>query len=279
MIDDMRMRNLAKLTQRNYVRAVAQLAQHFRTSPDQLDREQVREYLLYLVKERHVAPNTYNVVHSGLKFLYHVTLGRDWAMENLVCAKSEKRLPVVLSREEVAQLLNARHRLKTRTMLMACYATGVRVSELVQLRNSDIDSQRMVVRVDQGKGRKDRYVMLSPGLLESLRQYWKRFRPADVLFLGRKRDRPVTCVTVQHVFRRAGREAGITKRVTPHVLRHSFATHLLEAGVDLRTIQALLGHRSLQTTAVYTHVSAGTIHAATRHVDLLSFPKETVASS
>ncbi len=127
MIDDMRMRNLAKLTQRNYVRAVVQLAQHFRTSPDQLDREQVREYLLYLVKERHVAPNTYNVVHSGLKFFYQVTLGRDWAMENLVCAKSEKRLPVVLSREEVAQLLNARHRLKTHTMLMTCYATGVRV--------------------------------------------------------------------------------------------------------------------------------------------------------
>ncbi len=141
-----------------------------------------------------------------------------------------------------------------------------------------IDSQRMVVRIDQGKGRKDRYVMLSPRLLESLRQYWKRFRPTDVLFFGRKRDRPVACVTVQHVFRRAGREVGITKRVTPHVLRHSFATHLLEAGVDLRTIQALLGHRSLQTTAVYTHVSAGTIHAATRHVDLLSFPREAAPS-
>jgi site-specific recombinase XerD len=136
----------------------------------------------------------------------------------------------------------------------------------------------MVVRVDQGKGRKDRYVMLSPRLLELLRLYWKRFRPTDTLFFGRKRHRPTACITVQHVVRLAGRQAGITKRVTPHVLRHSFATHLLEAGVDLRTIQALLGHRSLQTTALYTHVSAGAIHAATRHVDLLSFPKETAGT-
>lgn len=279
MLDDMRMRNMSKHTQDNYIRAVAAFAKHFNKSPEHLGREHVRSYLLHLVNERQVAPNTYNVVHSGLKFFYHVTLGIELPMEKLVCAKSQKSLPVVLSREEVGQLLQTPRYLKTRTMLLTCYATGVRVSELVRLRLNDIDSQRMVVRVDQGKGRKDRYVMLSPRLLEALREYWNRFRPKEFLFCGRNRNRHVATVTVEAVFRKAGRDAGISKRVTPHVLRHSFATHLLEAGVDLRTIQALLGHRSLQTTAAYTRVSMATMHAAAGRLDLLGVLPEADAKA
>lgn len=278
MLEDLQMRNMSKLTQRNYVQAVADFAKHFHQSPDKLNEQHVREYLLYLLNERKVAINTYNVARAGLRFFYAVTLGRPWTLEKLACAKSEKRLPVVLSRDEVGQLLESPKRLKTRVMLMTCYATGVRISELIALRVEDVDSKRMLIRVQQGKGRKDRYVTLPPRLLELLRQYWSRFRPTGLLFFGRKKERPLGSATVQHVFSRAGREAGLTKRVTPHILRHSFATHLLEAGVDLRTIQALLGHRSLQTTATYTHVSARAIHAALVGLDVLNFTKEAAST-
>lgn len=275
MLEDMRMRNLAENTQRNYIQAVALFARHFRKSPELLGREHVREYLIYLIERRRVAWNSYQVVRAGLKFFYHVTLGRDWTFERIGNPRKEKPLPVVLSRQEVGKLLATPRRLKTRTMLTTCYATGLRVSELVALRVEDIDSERMVIRVRQGKGRKDRYAMLTPRLLELLRQYWKTFRPTGLLFGGRDQRRPVACVTVQAVFRKAALHAGIDKHVTPHILRHSFATHLLEAGVDLRTIQVLLGHRSLRTTSLYTHVSLQTIREVTSRVDLLDFHAES----
>lgn len=279
MLEDMQMRNLAANTQRNYIQAVAYFAQHFHKSPELLGYKHVRTYLLHLIQERNVALSTYSVARSGLKFFYCVTLGRKWTFERIGSPRPESKLPVVLSRQEIAQLLAAPQRLKTRTMLTTCYATGVRVSELVMLQADDIDSQRMVIRIRQGKGRKDRYAMLSPRLLELLRTYWKTCRPVQLLFPGRDPLRPLESQTVQRNLRKAARQAGIKKRVTPHILRHSFATHLLEAGVDLRTIQVLLGHRSLRTTSLYTHITLNAIRDVTGRIDLLDFPKEMAVTN
>ena len=278
MIEDMQMRNLAYNTQRNYIQAVAQFARYFNESPDQLDKKHVREYLLYLINDLQVAWSTYNVVRSGLKFFYCVTLDRDWTFDKFVSARTPKTLPVVLSRQEVVQLLSVPVNIKTKTMLTTCYATGLRVSELVSLRVEDIDSKRMLIRVHQGKQRKDRYVVLSPRLLKQLREYWKVCRPEGALFFGRRRENPMAAITFQWHVRRTAERAGITKRVTPHVLRHSFATHLLEAGVDIRTIQILLGHRSLKTTGKYTHVSMRTILGVFSQKDPLDFVLEATAN-
>jgi site-specific recombinase XerD len=268
MLDDMRMRNLSECTQEVYVRVVAQFARHFGQSPDQLERGHVREYLLHLVR-RHVSWSRFNQVRCALHFFYRVTLGKDWPKEEIVCAKTPKRLPVILSRDEVRQLFAARHRLKTRALLLTLYATGLRVSELVHLKVTDIDSRRMVIRVQQGKGQKDRYVMLSAVLLGTLRAYWERYKPTCWLFTGAALDRPLDQASVQFVCRGAARRAGLGKRVSPHTLRHTFATHLLEAGTDLRTIQALLGHRSLRTTALYTYVSPERVAATRSPLDTL----------
>jgi integrase/recombinase XerD len=268
MLDDMRMRNLSPHTQAAYVRAVAHFAQHFRRSPDQLDREHVRQYLLSLV-ERGVAWSTYNQVRCGLHFFYRVTLKKDWPKEEIVCAKTPKQLPVVFSRAEVAQFLASIRNLKHRAMCATIYATGVRIAELLTLQVADIDSRRMVVRVRHGKGGKDRYVMLSPKLLELLREYWRAERPRQWLFPGRDADRPMNMYAFENICRYLSRQSGLTKRITPHRLRHSFATHLLEAGVNIRVIQALLGHRSLRTTALYTHVSPEGVIATQSPFDTL----------
>lgn len=253
-LDDMAMRNLSPHTQAAYVRAVVAYARHFGRSPEQLDSTHVREYLLVVVR-RKGAWSTYNVIRCALHFLYRVTLKTDWAPGEIVCAKPPKRLPVILSRDEVRRLLTGILRIKTRAMLTTVYATGLRVSELVQLKTSDLDSQRRTIRVRQGKGQKDRYVMLSPKLLELLRDYWRAHRPSDFLFPGTDPAKPLDRGVVLFHCRTAARRAGLTKTVSPHTLRHAFATHLLEDGVDLRTIQALLGHRSIRTTALYTYVS------------------------
>lgn len=254
MLDDMRMRNLSASTQDAYVRMVAAFARHFNQSPDQLGPDHVREYLLRLIR-RKVAWSTYNVARCALHFFYRITLGKDWSPGEIVCAKPPKRLPVILSRDEVRRLLAAPRRIKTRAMLTTLYATGLRVSELVGLKVADIDSQRMVIRVQHGKGQKDRYVMLSEKLLAVLREYWRKHRPTNWLFPGDDPAKPLTRRVVQKNCYVAARRAGLTKTVSPHALRHAFATHLLEAGTDIRTIQALLGHRSLRTTALYTYVS------------------------
>jgi integrase/recombinase XerD len=267
MLEDMEMRNLSPNTQKNYVRQVAQFAVHFGKSPDQLGSEEIRTYLLSLVR-RDASCNQFNVCRCALRFLFRVTLKREFP--DIVCAKRPKKLPVVLSQSEVAQLLAAPKKLKHRAILSTLYAAGLRVSELVGLRVADIDSKRMVICVRQGKGNKDRYVMLSPMLLELLRAYWQERRPKERLF-------PVTVRCVQMLCAAMARKAKLAKRVSPHTLRHSFATHLLENGENIRKIQVLLGHRSVQTTARYLHVSMDAITSTCSPLDRLE-AKTTRAS-
>ena len=269
--DDLKLRNYAPKTQQAYVQAVARFARHFKVSPDRLGPEEVRQYLLYLVKEKHAGWSTYNVALCALRFFYQTTFGRTALLDGIPCPKERKRLPVVLSREEVTKFLAAAPRFKSRVMLALAYAAGLRVSEIVALEVGDIDSRRMVLRIRQAKGRKDRYVMLSPKLLELMRTYWRqaRPRPRGNLFAGRS-GKPITTRAVMTTCRRTLRRSGLSKQVTIHTLRHSFATHLLEAGVDLRTIQVLLGHRSLKTTAIYTAVSTERIMSVTSPFDALA---------
>jgi integrase/recombinase XerD len=271
MLEDMQMRNFSPHTQAAYSRAVAHFARHFGRSPDQLDREHVRTYLLTLV-ERRVAWSTYNQVRCALHFFYRVTLKKDWPKEEIVCAKTPKKLPVVFSRTEVAQFLASIRNRKHHAMCATLYATGLRISELLALHVTDIDSRRMVIRVRQGKGSKDRYVMLSPKLLTLLREYWQAERPREWLFPGRLPGRPMNMNSFESICRSLSRQSGLAKQMTPHRLRHSFATHLLEAGVNIRIIQALLGHRSLRTTALYTFVSSEAVTATPSPFDTLESP-------
>ncbi len=269
MIEDMQLRNFAPGTVSVYVNCVARFARHFGKSPELLGPEDVRAYLLHLIEQRRSSWSYYNQNLQALRFLCNVTLGRDWVLKHLVCPKRPKRLPVVLSGEELVQFFAAIDGLKHRASLMTAYAAGLRVSEVAALRVEDIDSRRMVIRVRQGKGSKDRYVMLSPKLLELLRTYWKMARPRVWLFPGSDPERPITTSAVRKACQRAREAAGLGKHVTVHTLRHSFATHLLEAGTDLRTIQVLLGHHSPRTTAVYTHVSPAAVRATTSPLDRL----------
>jgi site-specific recombinase XerD len=269
MIEDMKLRNFAPRTIQSYITRVARFARHFGRSPDALGRDEVRSYLIHLVEDKHVCWSIYNQTVAGLKFLYEVTLGREGIMVRIACPKQPKKLPVVLSLEEVARLFAAITGLKHRTILMTAYAAGLRVSEVVSLRVDDIDSQRMVLRVRQAKGRRDRYVMLSPRLLALLREYWKVARPTEWLFPGDVPGQPLNTSTVYRICVQAARDAGLGKHVTVHTLRHSFATHLLEAGTDIRTIQVLLGHRNLKTTAVYTHVSPVAVETTRSPLDRL----------
>jgi site-specific recombinase XerD len=274
MIEDMKLRNYAPLTIKVYVERVVTFAKHFGKSPRRLGAADVRAYLLFLVQEKHASWSYYGQAISALRFLYRTTLGKKWVLEGVVSPKKPKMLPVVLSPAEVTQFFEAVTGLKHRAILLTAYAAGLRVSEVVALRVEDIDSRRMVIRIRQAKGQKDRYVMLSPRLLTILREYWKAARPTQFLFPGNIPDRPITTRTVEKACRDAREAAGLGKHVTVHTLRHSFATHLLEAGTDIRIIQVLLGHRSLRTTAVYTHVSAATLEATQSPLDRLASPTE-----
>lgn len=269
MLDDMRIRNLSPATQRNYLLSVALFARHFGKSPDKLGREDIRTYQIYLLGEKKLSPATLNVRVSALRFFYGVTLKQDWDIKTIPYARKPKRLPIVLSREEVARLFEAVRNLKHRTVLMTMYATGLRVSEVTRLKVSDIDSSRMSIRVEQSKGNKDRYVMLSKKLLTCLRTYWREYRPAGWLFIKNRGTGHLPISTVVAVCKQARKDAGIKKKVTPHTLRHCFATHLLEEGTDLRTIQILLGHSSLSTTAIYMHVAIRNIRDVQSPFDLL----------
>ena len=255
LIEDLEVRRYARTTIQAYVRAVAVFAEHFDRSPDRLGAEHARRYQLHLIHERKLAPATFIQIVAGLRFFYETTLGRPWVAERIPYPRQERRLPTVLSRVETAALLDALDNLKHRAMLMTLYGAGLRVSELVALRPDDVDSERKLLRVRQGKGRKDREALLGDKLLEALRAYWKASRPAVWLFPGANPERPITTRSVRLVCRQAARKARLSKAVSPHTLRHSFATHLLEDGVDLRTIQILLGHRDLKATTVYLHVS------------------------
>ena len=268
MIDDMRIRNLAAGTIASYIEKVAKFAKFYGKSPEQLGPEEVRAYLLDLIDEGYSRSSLVQNV-SALRFLYHVTLHREWHERALPFPKKERHLPVVLSREEIAVFLEAVKGIKRRTFALTTYATGLRVSECCHLIPADIDSKRMVVRVQQGKGKKDRYVPLSLKLLEALRTYWRAVRPKTWLFEGHTPGKPITRDAVGKWFFRVCKKAGLSKPVTPHTLRHTFATHLLEAGTDLRTIQIILGHRNLGTTAVYLHVAANAPKLSKNCADLL----------
>ncbi len=268
MIEDMRLRNLAPRTIETYVDRVAAFARHFATSPEHLGSDHIRAYLLHLVDQK-ASWATFNQTRCALRFLYRVTLKRPWVDDGVVCVKTPRKLPVVLGLDEVAQFFAAIGNLKHRAILMTAYAAGLRLSEVVGLRVEDIDSRRMVLRVRQGKGRKDREVMPSPRLLAVLRRYWQVVRPGGYLFPGRDPGRPLSHSAVRRACKAALRRSGLTKRISPHSLRHSFATHLLEAGADVRTIQILLGHSHLSTTARYTHISAARLHGTVSPLDRL----------
>lgn len=272
MLEDLRIRNRSVHTQACYVRRVAAFAKHFGKSPDLLGPEDVRAYQVHLVDEQHVSWAVLNQTVCALRFLYKVTLGKDLPIEQVPYAKREKKLPIVLSRQEVVRFLATPKNLKHRVMLMTTYSGGLRVSEVTRLCCGDVDSQRMVIHVRLGKGQKDRYVPLSPVLLKLLRQYWlgAKRRPLTWLFPGGVPGRPITPSALERVCQKTRAASGVRKQVTPHTLRHSFATHHLESGTNLRTLQMLMGHRSLQTTAVYLHVSAGKLLAAGTPLDLLA---------
>lgn len=255
MEEDMRIRNLSPTTRKRYLDRVAAFAAYFNKSPDLLGPEEIRAFLLHLAEERKLSSSSVNVTVSALRFLYKYTLDCGWDFEKIRFARREKKLPVVLSPEEVALFLQAVKNKKHKTLLMTIYASGIRVLEATRLRIADIDSKRMTIRIRQGKGKKDRYVMLSKKLLVLLRDYWRIYRPSSWLFYGKNKNEPVTAGTVRQVCRIANYESQVKKRVTPHVLRHSFATHLLENGTNLRTIQVLLGHKSPKATTVYTHIA------------------------
>jgi integrase/recombinase XerD len=269
MMEDLQIRNYAPTTVRAYVRAVADFAKHFGKSPDQLGAEQIREYQLFLIKEKGVALPTYIQIVSGLRFLYTNTLHRQIGIERIPFPRSEKKLPIILSREEVKALLEAPKNLRHRTILTTMYAAGPRISEVTHLKVSDIDSSRNAIWIRGGKGRKDRQTLLPPKLLELLRCYWRWKRPKDWLFPGEKPGRPITCNAIVLACKKAAEAAGISKAIHPHSLRHAFATHLLEAGVNLRNIQILLGHAKLETTARYLHVADTAVRSTISPLELL----------
>jgi integrase/recombinase XerD len=270
MIEDMRLRNLTAQTQRSYLQYVSLFARHFRKSPDQLGPAEIRAYQLYLTEERQLAPRSIGVAVAALRFFYTVTLKRNWNISEVIPTNRQpKTLPVVLSRADVASFLEAVEPLKPRLILTVCYAAGLRVSEAVSLKPDSIDSKRMVIRIAQGKGRKDRYVMLSPKLLEVLRNYWRRARPREWLFPGNVPGQPITASAVEDACRKVRRRSKITKQITPHSLRHAFAVHLLDSGADLRTIQLLLGHRSLNTTSKYLRLTTTEVCATASPLDTL----------
>jgi len=269
MLADMTLRNLAPGTQRLYLTRVARFASHFGQCPSKLGAPEIKEYLHHLIESENVSWSYFNQAVCALRFFYQVTLERPEMIPHLPFPRQEKRLPTVLSEEEVTRFFQAVTHRRDRVVLLTLYACGLRISEALGLKPADIDSDRMLIHVRQGKGNRDRMVMLSSKLLDELRLYVRWARPHHWLFPGADPTQPLSTRTLQRTCRITGERAGITKRVTPHVLRHSFATHLLDAGTDLRVIQTLLGHRSLTTTAVYTHVSTRRLQATTSPLDRL----------
>jgi integrase/recombinase XerD len=271
MLEDMQIRNLSPHTIDGYLRYVAQFAKHFGVSPDRLGPEHVRTYLLHLLDQQ-VDTSILTQTVCGLRFLYEKTLHRTWTVEYIPFPKKPKKLPVVLSRDEVQTLIRTPRHLKHRVILATLYTTGVRVSELCRLQGTDIDSARMVVVVRQSKGKKDRQVGLSPDLLPLLRRYWKLYGLQSWLFPGLRVHEPIPSGGVQWICNKAGQAAQINKAIYPHLLRHTFATHLLEAGMDLRSIQRLLGHASLQSTSIYLHVANPALQTTQSPLSTLALP-------
>lgn len=270
LIDALELHGFALRTREAYLHWAIELARHTRTSPDLLDTPDIERFLLYLLRERHLAPATCNQALHALRFLWCEVLKRPEIVVDLPSAKVPQRLPEILSREEVARLLDATPNLRNRTALTLAYAAGLRVSELAHLRVSDIDSQRMALRVEQGKGGRDRYTVLPAPLLETLRLYWKAYHPRTWLFPQLHEDKPIDGRQAERWFYAAKEKAGITKQVGIHGLRHAFATHLLEAGVDIHTIQELMGHASLTSTQRYLHLARPEALSTSTRLNLLA---------
>ncbi len=280
MLEELERRHFAQTTKHCYIQAVEEFARYFNRPPDQLGPEHIRGFQAHLFADRKLAPNTVNQRLAALRFFFVKTLHRPWDSSETPYPKKVVRLPVILSREEVARLIDAAVIPFHRVILMTLYATGARRAELAHLKVSDIDSQRMVVRIRGGKGRKDREVMLSLRLLETLREHWRRHKPTQWLFPGGRKhtsNRPINSKVIWFACHGAAKRAGLEKKVYPHILRHCFATHLLEDGADLHTIQMLLGHRDLEETTVYLHVSKRHLNATPSPLDALPVsetPKE-----
>jgi site-specific recombinase XerD len=272
MICDMQSRNLSPATQKGYVHSVAGLANFYGRAPDKILLREVKEYIVHLLEERKLTAGSCHATLTGLRFFFVETLGRDPRRFPLPPLRSESRLPHVLSTEEVGRLFAATSNPKHRALLMTVYSAGLRVGEVVRLRLTDIESERMMIRVEQGKGRKDRYTILSKRLLAELRSYWKIKRPTPWLFPGWK-PTPLAIRTAQKAYMDGTRKAGIQRRGGIHTLRHCFATHLLEAGVDVRTIQLLMGHRSILTTMRYLQLTRKQLEGTNGPLDLLAIPK------
>ena len=268
-LEDLSLRNYSARTLETYCDCVRRFAEYFRMSPELLGPEHIRQYLLFLLNEKKSSWAWYNQTVCALRFLYSVTLKKDWAVERIPFGRKTSTLPVVLSIEEVSRLLDAVKHPIYKTILSTIYSSGIRVSEACNLQASDIDSHRMLIRIRQGKGKKDRYVILSERVLALLRNHWKQYRPALWLFEGSAPDRHVEIESVQRACAQARKAAGIQKKATPHTLRHCFATHLLEQGSNIRVIQILMGHKSLGTTSKYLHVSPTVIAATTSPFDSL----------
>lgn len=268
MIEDMTIRNLSPATQRSYLHAVSKFSRFFCRSPDRLDLADVHTFQVHLVSQG-ISWASLNQTVAALRFFYGITLGRADVPERIAYAREPRRLPVILGPDEVVRFLEAVPSLKCRTALATAYGAGLRVSEVVTLKLRDIDSSRMLIRIEHGKGAKDRYVMLSAQLLQILRTYWRLARPRHWLFAGRDADQPLSPTVLHAACRSATKAAGLHKQVSVHTLRHSFATHLLENGTDIRIIQVLLGHNQLSTTARYTQVATTTIQKTTSPLDRL----------
>jgi len=273
MIEDMQIRNLSPHTVSSYLQQVSLFARYFNRSPELLGPEEIRAYQVYLTNEKKLAPGSILIAIAALRFLYKVTLHREWKLEDVIPApKKPQKLPIVLSPEEVVHFLGCVASPLHRTILTTCYAAGLRISEAIRLLPAHIDSQRMVIRVEQAKGQKDRYTMLSPKLLEVLRNWWRREKPRTWLFPGRLPGRYISRYAVEQACQKARQRSGISKPITPHSMRHGFSVHLLERGTDVRTIQLLLGHRSLATTSRYLSIATSKVCSTTSPFDLLPCP-------
>lgn len=273
MIKEMTLRRFSPKTQKSYLSSVTGLARYFKLSPEKINQEMIEEYILHVIQERKLKWGSCNTILVGLRFFYIKMLGLDSLFINIPINKKGSVLPEILSTDELERLFTVMTNQKHRTLLMTAYAAGLRVSELVNLKLADIDSKRMMIRVHQGKGRKDRYTILSKRLLKELRIYWKMYSPNLWLFSGRNPEQPLPSGTAQKIYYDAKERAGITKGKCIHTLRHCFGTHLLEAGVDLRTIQMLMGHSNIKTTIIYLQLSKKHLSSTQSPLDLLEIPE------
>jgi site-specific recombinase XerD len=273
MDGDLVVRGMSVRTREAYLGAVAGLAKHYGRRPDHVTQEEVQNYLRYLIENRKLAWSSCNIVFQGLKFFYRVTLKRSATQFDIPRARQPQKLPQILSREEVAALIGSTVNLRHRTILMTAYGAGLRLNEICHLRLTDIDSNRMTIRVEQGKGAKDRYTLLSPRLLKELRRYWVAHRPKEWLFTARDATRPIGEHTLHRIYHAAKARAGVVKEGGIHSLRHAFATHLLEAGVDIHTIQRLMGHGHIGTTMRYLHLARKHLAKTPSPLELLERPK------